>query len=225
MAKYPNAIWKEITGSVGKYFSGPYKIVHHTTEGSSAEGAMRTYKIKRCDPHFTVDDTQIYQHIDTEECARALRSDTDKLPHTNRDSAVQIELVGFAHLPKPRASLENLARLLRWLEAEHVIPRKWPNGYPKPATAQGGDPGNHNRDPKTWNSESGHYGHCHVPENTHWDPAYTQEEVEFLMTAEFDDDGNLIETDRMQSLSSALRAAEQTFDGVISTMPDHGDVE
>ena len=27
-----------------------------------------------------------------------------------------------------------------------------------------------------------HYGHCHVPVNTHWDPAYTAEEVEYIMT-------------------------------------------
>jgi hypothetical protein len=26
-----------------------------------------------------------------------------------------------------------------------------------------------------------HYGHCHVPVNTHWDPAYTADEVAFVM--------------------------------------------
>src|SRR5262245_53411377 len=35
VAKYPSAIWDEISGPAGSYLSGPFKIVHHTTEGSS----------------------------------------------------------------------------------------------------------------------------------------------------------------------------------------------
>jgi len=27
----------------------------------------------------------------------------------------------------------------------------------------------------------GHYGHCHVPNNVHWDPAYTAGEVSAVM--------------------------------------------
>jgi hypothetical protein len=62
MARCPFATQKPITGGVGAYSSGPFKIVHHTTEGSSASGAMGAYRA--IDPILivTVDATTIYQH-------------------------------------------------------------------------------------------------------------------------------------------------------------------
>jgi hypothetical protein len=103
VARCPFAIWRPISGSSGAHVGGPFKIVHHTTEGSSAEGAMGAFRSNRSDPHFTVDAVNIFQHIDTAEGARALRNQAGGV-QTNRDSAVQIELVGFAHLPKDRRS-------------------------------------------------------------------------------------------------------------------------
>ena len=38
---------------------------------------------------------------------------------------------------------------------------------------------------------SGHYGHCHVPNNTHWDPAFDAWEAAYLLSAEFDAAGQL----------------------------------
>jgi len=215
MAKCPFAIWKPLSGSSGPMATGPYKIVHHTTEGSSASGALDAFHNHRSDPHFTVDGTQIFQHVDTDEGARALRNAPGGV-ETNRGGAVQIELVGFAHKRKAPASLINLARLCRWIEDTHQVPREWPAGLPKVAR-NGADPGGHNRDPKVWESRSGHYGHCHVPENTHWDPAYTKEEVAFLMDARFDAAGHLL-----TALPPALPS--QTRASLRSTMPDHSDV-
>jgi hypothetical protein len=177
---------------------------------------MAAFASHRSDPHFTVDDKHIYQHVDTSEGARALRNAPGGV-ETNRDSAVQIELVGFAHLPKNPKALENLARLCRWIEAVHGIPRVWPSGFPLPAK-NGKDPGGHNRDPKTWDTQSGHYGHSHVPENTHWDPGYSGAEVDFIMTAEYSPDGRLI--------SHAAPPQPKTRAGAargqpVSTMPEH----
>lgn len=222
MARCPFATWRPITGSSGPHLGGPFKIVHHTTEGSSASGAMSTFAKKRSDPHFTVDGTTIYQHVDTEEGARALRNDPGGV-QTNRDSAVQIELVGFAHLPKDRRALTNIARLCRWIEQTHGVPRVWPAGLPRVAK-NGNDPGGHNRDPLVWDGQSGHYGHCHVPENLHWDPGYTAEEVSFLMDATFDSDGNLLAPEVPPVAPQAV-AASARRKGVAavpqSTMPDH----
>jgi hypothetical protein len=109
---------------------------------------------------------------------------------TNRDSAIQIEVVGFAGRPKNPQTLSNVARLCRWIEQTHGVPKTWPNGLPRPARA-GRDPGGHNRDADNWNAMGGHYGHCHVPENTHWDPAYTALEVDFLMLDDEDDSRDL----------------------------------
>src|SRR5690242_6455694 len=95
----PFATWRLISGPSGAYTGGPFKLVHHTTEGASAAGAMTAFKNNRSDPHFTVDGTTIYQHIDTGVAARALRNEPGGV-QTNRDSAVQIEVVGFAGKPK-----------------------------------------------------------------------------------------------------------------------------
>ncbi|MGE5723109.1 MAG: N-acetylmuramoyl-L-alanine amidase [Sphingomonadales bacterium] len=179
MARCPFAKWLPITGPVGNYVAGPYRIVHHTTEGVSAQGALDAFRKNRSDPHFTVDQQTIYQHIDTGLAARALRNLAGGV-ETNRLSAVQIEVVGTAAKPKPRATLENVARLCRWLEHTHAIPNEWPSGPPKPAI-NGKDPGGHNRNAQNWVRRGGHYGHSHVPENIHWDPGYTADEVTFLM--------------------------------------------
>ncbi len=189
MASCPFAIQRPLNGASGAYAGGPFKIVHHTTEGGSAEGAMAAFVADRSDPHFTVDGIHVYQHIDTATASRSLRNPPGGV-ETNRDSAVQIEMVGFAGAPKNKAALRNVARLCRWIETVHHVPRTWPNGRPKPAL-HGGDPGGHNRDAATWDSEGGHYGHSNVPENIHWDPAYSPLEAAFVLAAEFDAAGAL----------------------------------
>ena len=180
----PFAIWHPLNGGAGKFSSGPYKIVHHTTEGSTAEGAFTALGSAHSDSHFVVDDRHIYQLIDTSEASRSLRNQEGGV-QTNKDSAIQIEMVGRAGAPKNRDTLALQRKLCRWLEEVHEISPIWPNGYPKTFKKVSGkigqDPGGHNRDAKTWDTVSGHYGHSQVPENTHWDPGYTQEEVDFLM--------------------------------------------
>jgi hypothetical protein len=180
MAKCPFAVWMPLDGSPGAYVRGhPFKIVHHTTEGSSADGAFATYRTTRNIPHFTVDDRTIYQHADTDVAVSALKHPPGGT-ETNRSSAVQIELVGFAGRPKSGDSLQNMARLCRWIETTHSVPPEWPNGHPKPP-ADGRDPDGHNRNQLNWDTKGGHYGHCHVPDNVHWDPAYTEAEVNSVM--------------------------------------------
>lgn len=193
------------------------KIVHHTTEGSTAAGAFETFRQNRSDPHFTVDGTTIFQHIDTAKAARSLRNATGGV-QTNKDSAIQIEVVGFAQRPKTRATLQNVARLCRWLEGQHAIPKIWPNGFPKPAIPSG-DPGGHNRNKVNWDTKGGHYGHSHVPENTHWDPAYTADEVAFLM--EYDPELGQVEAlDRYTSIPDE----DPGLADAQSLMPDHAEV-
>jgi hypothetical protein len=219
VARCPFATWRPISGSCGPHLGGPFKIVHHTTEGSTAEGAMGAFRANRSDPHFTVDGTGIFQHIDTAEGARALRNDAGGV-ETNRDSAVQIELVGFAHLPKDRRALTNLARLCRWIENTHGVPKEWPAGLPLPAR-NGRDPGGHNRNPQIWDSSGGHYGHSQVPENTHWDPGYTPAESNFILAASFDDTGRLIAPE-LPPLPARARRGKARARAPESTMPDHG---
>lgn len=221
MAKCPFAEWKPISGDCGGFAGGPFKIVHHTTEGSSAAAALAAFKTHRSDPHFTVDGAKIYQHIDTSKAARALRNSGGGV-ETNRDSAIQIELVGFAGARKNVPALKNLARLCRWLEGQHGVPREWPSGPPKPAVG-GKDPGGHNRSAAAWDGKSGHFGHCHVPENIHWDPAFDAVEAAFLFAAEFGPEGVLKNpTDpKVQALVNRPMPLDEPEPEVIS---DHADV-
>lgn len=188
MAVCPFAVWKKLSGGAGRMIDhDAAKIVHHTTEGSTAEGALTALGTAHADSHFVVGRNKAgivmtYQLIDTNEAARALRNSPGGV-ETNRDNAIQIEVVGFAGKPKDRATLDAVAKLCRWIEKQHGVARVWPNGLPKPANRYGQDPGGHNRDAKTWDKVSGHYGHSQVPENTHWDPAYTPAEVAIVMGA------------------------------------------
>lgn len=179
MARCPFARWNPLGNSAGAFTGGPYKIVHHTTEGSTLKGALSALGSAHAESHFVVDANEIVQLIDTSEASKSLRNSPGGV-ETNRDSAIQIEMVGFAGQPKDHATLANVRRLCRWIEATHGVPRVWPNGYPKPPL-NGADPGGHNRDAHTWDTVGGHYGHSQTPENVHWDPAYTKEEVDFLM--------------------------------------------
>lgn len=163
MARCPFADHNVKGRSPGPYKGGPWKIVLHTTEGSTAAGAIATYRQRGIWPHFTVDGTTIYQHIDTDVAASAVLNRAGGV-ETNRLSAVQIEMVGFASRAKERPVLESTARLGRWLEDTHRIPRRWPAGHPQ------GQAGPHNRSMALWVRESGWYGHSQVPENSHWDP-------------------------------------------------------
>ena len=125
---------------------------------------------------------------------------------------------------KPKATLKQVARLCRWLEAAHGISRVWPSGPPKPAVA-GGDPGGHNRSAANWTTKGGHYGHCHVPENIHWDPAYTAMEAEFMLAAEFSASGtitNSIEPKVKALLDRPAAMGMAAFSPQV--MADHGDV-
>lgn len=224
MAKCPFAQWTPISGGSGSYLAGPFRIVHHTTEGSSAEGAMAAYKKHKADPHFTVSSTAILQHVDTAVAARALRNPPGGV-QTNRHSAIQIEVVGFAGKLKSKKALTNVARLCRWIEATHNVPQLWPSSYAKPATAAGRDPGGHDRSPATWASKGGHYGHCHVPENTHWDPAYSRVEADFVTHASFDAAGAITNAGdpKVKPLLARMQGPALT-DVEPEVMEDHFDV-
>ena len=222
MAVCPFAIWKDVAGKVtgGSYLGGPFKIIHHTTEGASAQGAFDAYDKNGDGPHFTVDESTIYQHVDTGVASTALRKAVT-VKATNRSSAVQFEIVGFAGRPKNPKTLANVARLCRWIEAVHGVPRVWPAGPPKPPK-DGHDPEGHVRDPMLWTTVGGHYGHSQVPDNVHWDPAYTPAEAAYVLSADFDADGQAL-TQNLPALALAPASAMAALpERLIATISNDG---
>ena len=88
----------------------------------------------------------------------------------------------------------------------------------------GKDPGGHKRDPLIWDTQGGHYGHCHVPENTHWDPAYTAVEADYLLHATFDADGALTNRDDPKVAPLLARPAVPATQYPPQVIEDHADV-
>lgn len=105
MATCPFAVSKPMPGFSGTYSSGPFKIVHHTTQGTTASGAFDAYTRNKSAPHFTVDETTVYQHFDTTRFSRSL-ANPPRGVQTNRESAIQIEVVGYAEAKTPEVTIE-----------------------------------------------------------------------------------------------------------------------
>lgn len=167
----------------GAYTGGPAKGILHTTEGSSLPG----YEGGGTAPHFTVvpnfrsKTVTIYQHFNTNRPARALKNEAGGI-QTNNDSAIQIELVGtcdkrtaakyggIMYWPEaPTWALDGLAKLMRWIEKNHDVPRvattrpwlPYPSSYGNSRARMTA---------KEWDNFSGWAGHMHVDENDHGDP-------------------------------------------------------
>jgi len=156
---------------------GSRKILLHSTEGSSIEGAVGAYRANNSWPTMTVDcvKRRVVEHLPLNTSARALRNDPGGADETNRDGAihVQIELVGFAERPETigsRADLEWLgrevigpiARMTGVPLVSNVAWRAYPSSYGKRAAQR--------LTPAEWDAYSGVLGHQHAPDNDHGDP-------------------------------------------------------
>lgn len=163
----------------GSFTGGPPKGVLHTTETN----VWPSYRDGTIAPHLTVlADTAaksltVQQHVSLDRAAKSLRNEPGGV-ETNRDSAIQIELVGTCNPGAvgmyfwPKAdewALSQLAQLMREIESLTGVPRRavqtW-NPYPQSA----GLHASQRLSLTQWDSYSGWLGHQHVPENTHGDP-------------------------------------------------------
>ena len=166
---YPAAT-KDQMGDAGAYVGGPYRGVLHTTEGTSYIGAKQAYLKNGSNPHFTVEGKKVWQHVPLSKAARAMKN----LPggvETNRLSAIQIEVVGFARTPDwSLDTIETVRKLMIWIEEQTGIKPSAPrflsdkDGWIARLDAPQRMAAN------AWKTWDGWCGHQHVPENTHWDP-------------------------------------------------------
>lgn len=168
---YPSA-QRSPGNSSGAYTGGPFKGVLHTTEGGSAAGAIAAYKANNSWPHFTVGlDGIVYQHVGIDVAARSLQNKSGGV-QTNRDSAIQIEVVGWASKPNwPLAQVAAMILLMRWIEAEAGVKPKAPVFG---SNEQYGEGNPLEFSQAEWDAWDGWCGHQHVPENSHWDPGAIQ---------------------------------------------------
>lgn len=172
--------WERIPGNdSGSWASGPLapKLLLHTTEGSSIDGAVGAYRANNSWPHVTVDPVRRrrVQHLPLDRPARALRN-TSTPGQTNRSPRViQVEIVGRA-ADTPHWSDDRLV----WLGTDVVGPLCDAGGIPLVCgvTFYGLDAGftlastsaRQRLSRAAWDTYEGVLGHQHAPENTHWDP-------------------------------------------------------
>lgn len=154
---------------------GSRKILLHSTEGGTAEGAIAAYRQHNSWPHLTVDipRRRIIQHVPLDEASRSLRNAAGGV-ETNRDGTylVQIELVGFAERPHTIATDAGL----EWFGREVIAPIHNRTGVPIVSTVkwlaypQSYGPSKVRLTTAAWDAYSGVLGHQHAPENSHGDP-------------------------------------------------------
>ncbi|KUN16519.1 peptidoglycan-binding protein LysM [Streptomyces antibioticus] len=163
-------------GSIGGAMDtpgNPGRVVWHTTEsgqGDSSFNAVGKYLITiGAEPHILYDPTtdRLAQYGPLNESARALKNDGTTRTNRTGKVCIQIEVLGRAGSPftktwKPGPNFKALMRAIRsW-----GVPDVFPMGA---LASQYGDPAA-KRTRSTWLTKGGHYGHCNVPGNDHWDP-------------------------------------------------------
>lgn len=151
----------------------PGRVVWHTTEsgaGDAAFAAVARVLISEADePHFLYDPTtdRLGQFGPLDQSARALKN--DGATRTNRTGRVciQIEVLARAGTPftgywKPGPNFRKLMAAIR----------SWgvPDLFPMGSLASHYADSSAKRDRTVWLNKGGHYGHCNVPGNDHWDP-------------------------------------------------------
>jgi hypothetical protein len=155
----------------GRFVAGPYRLVLHTTEGGSYAGARAAYLKSKVTPHFTASyeggQFQCWQHVPLDKASSALEHRAGTV-ETNRQSAVQIEVVAYAAQPDWSAGLvSGVAGLIAWIRQQCGVTSVAPPFLPYPAsygkTAV-------RMDPATWLVFDGVCGHMHVPFQDHGDP-------------------------------------------------------
>lgn len=151
---------------------GGVKVTWHVTvspSGGSMFAAMHGVLTRnRSEPHVLYDPLtdRLGQYFPLNRSARALGNDGTR--PTNRDGTIniQIEVVaqpdGFTRYWKPGPNYRALMRAIRsW-----GIPDVWPAGPLAPSGRAD------QQVSRSWSHyvKSGHFGHCNVPGNDHWDP-------------------------------------------------------
>lgn len=168
----PGARRVDVGPGSGRMLGGEARCTHHTTEGSSIDGAVATYRKTRCYPTFTVDylKDDVVQHLPVNVGGTALENDSGGV-QTNRQGTVniQVEWIGRAADPftAKRAKAGPKVRALFDFIRSHGVPDVWPAGPPQPYPDSYGKNGD--RLASDW-LKAGHFGHSQTPENAHGDP-------------------------------------------------------
>lgn len=203
------------------------KLVLHTTEGGSAEGAIAAYTKNNSWPHFTVDPVKKlkYQHVDTGVPARALKNKSGGT-ETNRGGAIQIEIVGRASESQGWSD-----DVLKWLAKEVIGPICNAEGIKLSAPLKflgqsdgllATESAKQRLSYNAWEVADYILGHQHAPENSHWDPGKLNVNKILSYIEKDDGEDNImaqISEERFKALEDKVN---ELFDQIIGTKKGAG---
>lgn len=147
------------------FTGGGKKLVWHTTEGSTVEGAESAYRANRDCPHFTIalvnGKRVLHQHLPLNRAASALEH-PQLTPETNRANCWQVEIAGDAAQSGdwPKQKYHYLHLLAKWIHKHAGVPMTEGVAWQHPERMGGTEFVNY----------SGHCGHVHAANNHHTDP-------------------------------------------------------
>jgi hypothetical protein len=186
-------------GTSGVMEGGAPKVTWHVTvspSGRSKSGIQyfdvmhRVLTSKRSEPHILYDPVtdRLGQYFPLNRSARALGNDGPRRTNGAGVVNIQIEVVAdtapvFTKYWKPGPNFRALMRAIRSWD----IPDVWPSG--RLATSYG------DRVNRSWTSyrKAGHFAHCNVPGNDHWDTGPIDQKAIFVAANEEDDLPSTIE--------------------------------
>ena len=170
-------------GTSGTMEGGTPRVTWHVTVSPSGgnyfDAMHRVLTSNRSEPHILYDPLtdRLGQYFPLDRSARALANDGTRRTNGHGTVNIQIEVVaqpdGFTRYWKPGPNYRALLRAIRsW-----GVPDVWPAGRLSKSYAD--------RVTRTWAaySKAGHFGHCHVPGNDHWDPGPIDPQALFLTAA------------------------------------------
>lgn len=202
--------WESVPGNSAGSMNGDgsRKLLLHSTEGSTIEGAIGAYRKNNSWPTLTVDckRRRVVRHLADTVAARSLRNRAGGV-ETNREGTIliQIELVGFAGDPASIGSREDLV----WLGAEVVGPLCRRNAIPiasslrwAPYPQSYGEQAAQRLSGAAWDAYSGVCAHQHAPENDHGDCGAI--DIATILSAARGDDMPL-STEDIEAVKSAMR--------------------
>lgn len=164
-------------GNHGAMNGGPARVVHHTTSNTSDHNWSNEWHYFAGGgaaeaPHLVADPFtgEVAQLLPADSRAMALRNDGSILTNRTGRYCIQIEWVftegetynGRRYDSLAQTPLKPWPQIHAWLKSLGIVD-EWPGGAPRAWARQ-------TVSESTWQSRGGHYGHCHVPGNTHVDP-------------------------------------------------------
>jgi hypothetical protein len=182
--------------SAGPHKGPVRKVLLHTTEGTTIEGACAAYQTYNSWPHQTVDARfgrgyRVCGHLSYDVAGRSLRNLSGGV-ETNTSGVIQIEVVGFATKP---GEID-----WAWIGSELVGPICRQFGIPIQSSVQWvaypasyGQSAHQRLSGSHWNNYAGVLGHQHAPENDHGDPGAIP--IELLLDAASNKEDTLSEAE------------------------------